>query len=101
MNLGLEDAWVFAELARLNRLSDYDKLRWSVDRRVVRQVELLSRVVAAESALYRFMRAFLFPAATWIPVIRSRMVTTLTGLDHELPHLAAALPAAAENLVGR
>jgi len=89
MNLGLEDAWVFAGLARAGRLGDYDRLRRPVDRRVVRQVELLSRVVAAESPWYRFVRAFLFPAATRIPFIRSRMVTTLTGLDHELPALPA------------
>jgi 2-polyprenyl-6-methoxyphenol hydroxylase-like FAD-dependent oxidoreductase len=89
MNLGLEDAWVFAELERAGRLSDYDRLRRPVDRRVVRQVELLSRVVAAESPLYRFVRSFLFPAATRIPFLRSRLVTTVTGLDHELPQVAA------------
>jgi 2-polyprenyl-6-methoxyphenol hydroxylase-like FAD-dependent oxidoreductase len=89
MNLGLEDAWVFAELVRADRLSDYDRRRRPVDRRVVRQVELLSRVVAAESPLYRFLRTFLFPAATHVPFVRARMVRTLTGLDHELPHLTA------------
>jgi 2-polyprenyl-6-methoxyphenol hydroxylase-like FAD-dependent oxidoreductase len=68
MNLGLEDAWVFAELVRANRLPDYDRLRRPVDRRVVRQVELLSRVVAAESRWYRFVRALLFPVATRIPL---------------------------------
>jgi 2-polyprenyl-6-methoxyphenol hydroxylase-like FAD-dependent oxidoreductase len=89
MNLGLEDAWVFAELVRANRRSEYDRLRRPVDRRVVRQVERLSRVVAAESRWDRFVRAFLFPAATRIPFIRSRMVATLTGLDHPLPKLSA------------
>jgi 2-polyprenyl-6-methoxyphenol hydroxylase-like FAD-dependent oxidoreductase len=87
MNLGLEDAWVFAELVRANRLADYNRLRRPVDRRVVRQVELLSRVVAAESPWYRFVRSFLFLAATRIPFVRSRTVRTLTGLDHELPML--------------
>jgi 2-polyprenyl-6-methoxyphenol hydroxylase-like FAD-dependent oxidoreductase len=87
MNLGLEDAWVFAELVRTDRLADYDQLRRPVDRRVVGQVEMLSRVVAAESPWYRLLRALLFPAATRIPFIRSRMMATLTGLDHPLPEL--------------
>jgi 2-polyprenyl-6-methoxyphenol hydroxylase-like FAD-dependent oxidoreductase len=85
MNLGLEDAWVFSELALAGRLSDYDRMRHRVDQRVVRQVELLSRVVAAESPWYRFVRAFLFPVATRLPFLRSRIIRTLTGLDHELP----------------
>ncbi len=94
MNLGLEDAWVFSELEGTGRLAEYDRLRRPVDRQVVRQVELLSRVMAAESPLYRLGRAFLFPAATRIPFVRSRIVTTITGLDHELPHVAAATAAA-------
>jgi 2-polyprenyl-6-methoxyphenol hydroxylase-like FAD-dependent oxidoreductase len=90
MNLGIEDAWVFAELVRADRLADYDRLRRPVDRRVVRQVQLLSRIVAAESPWTRFVRTFLFPVATRLPWTRSRMVRTLTGLDHELPVLPAA-----------
>lgn len=87
---GLEDAWVFAELARAGRLSDYNRLRRPVDRRVVRQVRLLSSVVAAESSWHRFLRVFLIPAATRVPFIRSRMIRTLSGLDHDLPVLPAS-----------
>jgi 2-polyprenyl-6-methoxyphenol hydroxylase-like FAD-dependent oxidoreductase len=90
MNLGLEDAWVFAELARAGRLAEYDRLRRPVDRQVVRQVEIMSRIASAESPLFQFLRAFVFPTATRIPFVRSRMVRTVTGLDHELPHVAAA-----------
>jgi len=88
MNLGLEDAWVFAELVRTNRLSDYDDLRRHVDAQVVRQVELLTRFIAAESPFIRFVRQFLFPSATKIPAFRRRMIATLSGLDHDLPHFA-------------
>jgi 2-polyprenyl-6-methoxyphenol hydroxylase-like FAD-dependent oxidoreductase len=87
MNLGLEDACVFAELVRANRLPEYGWLRQPVDRRVVRQVEFLSRVASAESPFYRFVRALLFPTVTKIPFARARMVVTVTGLDHELPHI--------------
>jgi 2-polyprenyl-6-methoxyphenol hydroxylase-like FAD-dependent oxidoreductase len=92
MNLGLEDAWVFAELARTNRLSEYNRLRRPVDRRVVRQVELLSQLASAESQFDRFVRAFLFPLALKTPFLRARMVKTVTGLDHRLPPVSVAAP---------
>jgi 2-polyprenyl-6-methoxyphenol hydroxylase-like FAD-dependent oxidoreductase len=85
MNLGLEDAWVFAELVRANRLPDYDRLRRPVDRRVVHQVELLSCIVSAESRFYQFVREFVFPTVVKIPFLRGRITKTMTGLDHELP----------------
>jgi 2-polyprenyl-6-methoxyphenol hydroxylase-like FAD-dependent oxidoreductase len=88
MNLGLEDAWVFAELARANRLSDYDRLRWTVDRQVVRRVKLISRIAAAESLFYRFVRAYVLPLAIKIPFLRAGIVGAVTGLDHELPDVA-------------
>jgi len=91
MNLGLEDAWVFAELVRTDRLRAYDQLRRPVDRRVVRRVELLSRLVTAKSAFTRFLRAFVFPTAVKLPLVRGLMVRTVSGLDHELPDF---LPAA-------
>jgi 2-polyprenyl-6-methoxyphenol hydroxylase-like FAD-dependent oxidoreductase len=85
MNLGLEDAWVFAELVRTDRLRAYDRHRRPVDRRVVRRVELLSRLMSAESGFTRFLRAFVFPAAVQLPFVRGLMVRTVSGLDHELP----------------
>ncbi len=89
MNLGLEDAWVFAELVRVNRLHEYNQLRWPVDQRVVRQVEFVSRVVAAESSFNRLVRAILFPMALRLRFFRGQMIRTATGLDHPLPHLGA------------
>jgi 2-polyprenyl-6-methoxyphenol hydroxylase-like FAD-dependent oxidoreductase len=91
MNLGLEDAWVFAELVQAKRLPDYDRLRRPVDEQVVRRVELLSRIVSAESGVYRLLRAFVFPMVIKIPLLRARMVGAVTGLDHELPDLTPLL----------
>jgi 2-polyprenyl-6-methoxyphenol hydroxylase-like FAD-dependent oxidoreductase len=85
MNLGLEDAWVFAELVRTDRLRAYDELRRPVDRRVVRRVELLSRLVSAEAGFTRFLRGFVFPSAVKLPFARGLMVRTVSGLDHDLP----------------
>jgi 2-polyprenyl-6-methoxyphenol hydroxylase-like FAD-dependent oxidoreductase len=85
MNLGIEDAWVFAELACAGELQRYDALRRAVDRRVVRAVALLSRVAAAEPAPLGLVRRFLFPLATRVPFIRRRMIASVTGLDHPRP----------------
>jgi 2-polyprenyl-6-methoxyphenol hydroxylase-like FAD-dependent oxidoreductase len=87
MNLGLEDAWVFAEMVQANRLADYDRFRRPVDARVVRRVELISRTVSAESGFYRFVRAFVFPIAVKLPFLRARMLGAVNGLDHDLPDL--------------
>ncbi len=84
MNLGLEDAWVFAKLVRENRLADYDRLRRPVDRRVVRKVEFLSRAASSESVLFRMGRKFFLPKITRVPFLRSRIIGTVMGLDHGL-----------------
>ncbi len=85
MNLGLEDAWVFARLAEAGQLSRYNDLRRPIDRQVVRRVEVLSRIASGESLFYRFVRSFVLPNATSLPFVRARMLATLAGLDHELP----------------
>jgi 2-polyprenyl-6-methoxyphenol hydroxylase-like FAD-dependent oxidoreductase len=85
MNLGIEDAWVFAQLACAGQLRRYDALRRPIDRRVVRAVALLSRVAAAEPAPLRLVRRFLFPLATRVPFVRRRMIASVTGLDHPGP----------------
>lgn len=92
MNLGIEDAWVFSELLRTNRLSEYDRFRRPVDRQVVRRVELLSRIPSAESRFYHVIREFVFPLAIKVPFLRARMIKTATGLDHELPESFADGP---------
>ena len=89
MNLGIEDARVFAELALTGRLAEYDRLRRPIDRRVVRQVELMSRIVSSKSLIYRFLRTLMFTTMIKVPLIRSRLLATATGLDHPLPQVIA------------
>jgi 2-polyprenyl-6-methoxyphenol hydroxylase-like FAD-dependent oxidoreductase len=90
MNLGLEDAWVFSELVRSDRLPAYDQFRRRVDQRVVRRVERLSRLASAESGFNLFLRAFVFSPALKLPFMRRQMVRTVSGLDHELPDFSPA-----------
>jgi 2-polyprenyl-6-methoxyphenol hydroxylase-like FAD-dependent oxidoreductase len=88
MNLGLEDAFIFAQLVRTDQLSAYDRLRRPVDRGVVRRVEFLSQIASAESRFYRFVRSVVLLRAIKLPFIRARMGATVTGLDHALPQIS-------------
>ena len=85
MNLGVEDAFVFAELAVAKRLDDYDGMRHTVDGNVVRRVRLLTRIAAGETATTRFARAHLFARLIGIAPFRGQMTATASGLDHKLP----------------
>lgn len=87
LNLGLEDAWVFAELVRTGRLPDYERLRLPVDRSVVRRVELISKVASAETWLHLLVRSFVLPLVVKLPLVRGRIAAAVTGLDHPLPVL--------------
>ena len=84
MNLGIEDAWVFCELIKRDKLSRYEKVRKSVDHKVVRRIEFLSRVARGESRMARFARAAILPKALEIGPIHERFQATVTGLDHDI-----------------
>lgn len=85
MNLGVEDAAVFAELECAGRLSEYADRRRRVDGRVVRRVERLSRVASAEGWAYAAVRRWLLPRVVRSPLLRPRFLATLAGLDHPAP----------------
>ncbi len=83
MNLGIEDAWVFAELAARGRLGQYGALRRHVDHDVVKRIEALTTMVIGEQPWLRGVRDLILPAMLNLP-LRGRMLRTLTGLDHKL-----------------
>lgn len=85
MNLGIEDARVFAQLAIAGRLDDYHRMRHDVDAQVVRDVSLLSHVVDGGSPAFRAVRSRLLPVAIRRRFVRTRMLSRLTGLDHPAP----------------
>ncbi len=93
MNLGIEDAWVLAELAGAGRLDRYAPMRRPVDRAVVRRVALMSRLVAGEPAVLGAVRDLLMPLALRLPTVQRRMRPVVSGLDHDLGGLpVASLP---------
>lgn len=84
MNLGVEDAWVYANLARLGQLGRYHDLRHPVDVKVVKEVEFFSKLVGSDALPFRFGRRYVMPILARTP-LKSRIKQTVTGLDHSLP----------------
>ncbi|BBO33278.1 FAD-dependent oxidoreductase [Lacipirellula parvula] len=84
MNLGVEDAWVFANLLRIGQLGRYHDLRHPVDVKVVKEVEFFSKLVASDALPFRFARRYVMPIVARTP-LQSRIKQTVTGLDHSLP----------------
>jgi 2-polyprenyl-6-methoxyphenol hydroxylase-like FAD-dependent oxidoreductase len=94
MNLGIEDAWVFARLAHLGRLGEYAELRRPIDAEVVHRVERITRVVSGKSLVDRAVRRVVPPVAIRVRAIRRRLLAVVAGLDHPLPDLAGGETAA-------
>jgi 2-polyprenyl-6-methoxyphenol hydroxylase-like FAD-dependent oxidoreductase len=84
MNLGLEDAFIFAGLETRGRLAEYNRLRHPVDARVVHQVEFFSRLMTEKRWYFDFVRRHVFPLLAKTP-FQKVMKQTASGLDHELP----------------
>jgi 2-polyprenyl-6-methoxyphenol hydroxylase-like FAD-dependent oxidoreductase len=84
MNLGLEDAWVFAQLASRGELARYESLRKPVDARIVKRIEMISRMVVADSSIVRFVRSLFARWGLKVPAARRLFITTASGLDHRV-----------------
>lgn len=80
MNLGVEDAYVFAALAAAGRLHDYQRLRAPVVRRVVRAVRMMTEVPRGRSLLSRVARMAAPLAGRVIPLLGVQR--WILGLDH-------------------
>jgi 2-polyprenyl-6-methoxyphenol hydroxylase-like FAD-dependent oxidoreductase len=90
MNLGMEDAYVFAGCAfdalngKLERLQEYAELRQPVHRQVVHRVAALTRIMRGRPAPLRWLRNGLMPELVKLEPLRRRLLQTMAGLDHPL-----------------
>jgi 2-polyprenyl-6-methoxyphenol hydroxylase-like FAD-dependent oxidoreductase len=90
MNLGIEDAYVFADCAfdalngKLERMQEYAELRQPVHRQVVRNIAALTRVMRGRPAPLRWLRNSLMPELVKVAPLRRRLLKTVSGLDHPL-----------------
>jgi 2-polyprenyl-6-methoxyphenol hydroxylase-like FAD-dependent oxidoreductase len=88
MNLGVEDAWVFAACAadflggETGRLEDYSRLRHEIDADVVRRVRALTAAVRDTSSRADLVRRVAIPMLARLPFVINRVVRIGMGLDH-------------------
>ncbi len=88
MNLGIEDAYVFAACAAdfLNgepgRLEDYHRLRHPVDTRVVANVKRMTDALRNPSPLAHLARRWAPPVVTRVPFLVNAALRVGMGLDH-------------------
>jgi 2-polyprenyl-6-methoxyphenol hydroxylase-like FAD-dependent oxidoreductase len=90
MNLGIEDAYVFADCAadalagRLSRLASYAQLRHPVHRQVVRRIAALTRLMHGRPAALRELRDALLPRLMRFGPARRQFLRVAGGLDHPI-----------------
>lgn len=81
MNLGIEDSFVFAQLFEQNRLKDYHKLRYPVDKKVVNTVKLVTDVFRGKPFWNKPLRYWI----PWAGRYHGQWIARwLLGLDHEM-----------------
>lgn len=90
MNLGIEDAYVYADCAAdalggdMGRMNDYASLRHAVHKGVVRRIGALTRMVHGRPPWLRWIRDEVVPVAGHLSFARQLMMRTAGGLDHPL-----------------
>ncbi|MCA9295935.1 MAG: FAD-dependent monooxygenase [Phycisphaerales bacterium] len=81
MNLGIEDAWIFAQCVSHGVLSTFADRREPDIRRVVGKIEFLTRMARGETTVQRAARRLGPAVARFVPAVRRTALRTLTGLD--------------------
>lgn len=90
MNLGIEDAYVYADCAadgeagEMGRLEDYAVLRHAVHKGVVRRIGAMTQLVHGRPPWMRWVRDEVVPLAGHMTFARQLMLRTAGGLDHPL-----------------
>ena len=85
MNLGIEDACVFASLAAKGQLARYAATRRPVAQGVLRLTENFTRLIATQQPLVRWLRDNLGFRLLHIHALRRRALRGVAGLDHPNP----------------
>jgi 2-polyprenyl-6-methoxyphenol hydroxylase-like FAD-dependent oxidoreductase len=90
MNLGIEDAWVFAHCAAdaldgsLQRMRDYALLREPVHHQVVKKIATMTRVFRGRPAALAAIRNVVAPHVVQLPAVQRLIASTVSGMDHPL-----------------
>ncbi len=84
MNLGIEDAYVFAALVAEDRLSDYESLRRPVIESVVKTVARATEIPRGKTMTARLVRRMPWLVSWMAPKAEGAVRTWVLGLDHEI-----------------
>jgi 3-(3-hydroxy-phenyl)propionate hydroxylase len=84
MNLGIEDAFVFANLYDHRRLEDFDRLRRPVVHQVVSQIRRAMAVPRSSTLPGRIVRALPFLVRMAVPMVHRFAASWVLGLDHDV-----------------
>lgn len=88
MNLGIEDAFVFAACAddflkgQTHRMEDYDRLRRPIDTAVVNRVRTLTSMVRNVSPMSYWLKGVVPPIVARLPFVINAGLKVGMGLDH-------------------
>lgn len=85
MNLGMEDACVFAQCVAEDRLAGYGPARHGVAAKVLRLTENFTDLVTLRRPLARWLRDTIGFRLLKLPPLRDRAIRGATGLDHPNP----------------
>jgi 2-polyprenyl-6-methoxyphenol hydroxylase-like FAD-dependent oxidoreductase len=84
MNLGIEDAYVFARMLDDGTLHEYDATRRAVVKKVVAQITHMMMVPRSTTVPGRLVRRFPGLIRMIVPRVRRRVQPWLLGLDHSI-----------------
>lgn len=90
MNLGIEDAWVFAHCAAdaldgsLQRMREYALLREPVHHQIVKKIAAMTRLFRGKPAALAAIRNVVAPQLVQLPAVQRLMASTVSGMDHPL-----------------
>jgi len=84
MNLGIEDAYVFAALVAQGRLENYERLRRPVVKSVMHTVERMTEIPRGRSLLAKVVRKIAPVLAPFASFATGNASQWILGLDHEV-----------------
>jgi 2-polyprenyl-6-methoxyphenol hydroxylase-like FAD-dependent oxidoreductase len=90
MNLGIEDAYVFAECAAVtlegqsSGLEEFGRMRRQVHHKVVGRIRTLTELARGRPGVVGALRRYLLPGMVSFPPTAHPMLRLLTGVDHEV-----------------
>lgn len=84
MNLGIEDAYVLAELFKTNQQNYYNPLRRPVVKKVVEMVSRSTKIMQGKTVPAKLFRKF-SPLLNYLfPIVSKQAIKFVLGLDHDL-----------------